>query len=175
MEGEAYFEVAQNKKFPFYVNTNDIQIKVLGTKFNISAYPTDAQIETFLLEGKLAVSERTKLGFLKNETFIVPSQKASYNKEQKTMAVSNEHDIEFAIAWTEGWFMFSQQNLNDVLKNLHRYYNVQFIFDQGFSTGDLITGKLDLKDSIEKVMTALADVAQIQYQIDGDKIHIQKK
>lgn len=175
LEGEAYFEVAQNKKFPFYVNTNDIQIKVLGTKFNISAYPTDAQIETFLLEGKLAVSERTKLGFLKNETFIVPSQKASYNKEQKTMAVSNEHDIEFAIAWTEGWFMFSQQNLNDVLKNLHRYYNVQFVFEQGFSTVDLITGKLDLKDSIEKVMTALADVAQIQYQIDGDKIHIQKK
>lgn len=175
LEGEAYFDVAPNKKLPFYVNTQNIRVNVLGTKFNISAYPSDAQVETFLLEGKLSIRERSNLGFLKDETLLAPNQKGSYHKEQKTLVVSNEQDIEFAIAWTEGWFKFSQENINDVLNKIQRYYNVQFVFEHQGSTPDLITGKLDLKDSIEKVMLALSDVAKIRYQIVGDKIHIQKK
>lgn len=175
LEGEAYFEVAHNKNIPFLVNTKDISIKVLGTRFNISAYISDELTETTLIEGKVAISERSSLSFLKKEIFLAPNQKASYNKDHKTITVKNEPDADLSIAWTEGWFKFSQENLNDVLNKLQRYYNVQFVFERGFSTTDLITGKLDLKDSIEKVMYALADVAKIQYRIDGEKIFIEKK
>lgn len=175
LEGEAYFEVAHNKNLPFYVNTNEISIKVLGTKFNLSAYKTDSQIETVLLEGEVAVSGRSKLEFLKSETLLEPNQKAIYNKEQKKISVINEPDVEFAIAWTEGWFKFSKQNLNTVLNKLQRYYNVKFVFDRDFPTADLITGKLDLKESIDQVMIALSDVADIQYKTDGEIIYISKR
>lgn len=175
LEGEAYFEVAENKEIPFYVHTQELDVHVLGTKFNISAYPSDVKVETFLIEGKLAISEQNELSFLKDEIILAPSQKASYNKEENTIDVSEERDIEFAIAWTEGWFKFKQQNLDEVLHKLHRYYNVEFLYTVKSSKIDLITGKLDLKESIEKVMIALADVANIQYQIDNDKIYIRKK
>lgn len=175
LEGEAYFEVAHNKSLPFLVNTNDISVEVRGTRFNLSAYKSDQLTETILIEGKVAISERSVLGFMKSETILSPNQKASYNKDQKTISVKYEHDVEFAIAWTEGWFKFSKQNLNDVLNKLQRYYNVQFVFDGEFSPNDLITGKLDLKDSISEVMLVLGDVANIQYRIEADKIYIEKK
>jgi ferric-dicitrate binding protein FerR (iron transport regulator) len=112
---------------------------------------------------------------MKAETYLAPNQKASFNKELKTISVSIEPDAELAIAWTEGWFKFSQQNLNGVLNKLQRYYNVTFVFDQNFSATALISGKLDLKDSVEQVMLALGDVADLQYRINGDKIFIEKR
>jgi len=175
LDGEGYFEVAHNQNKPFFVNTGEIAIKVLGTRFNISAYKTDKLTETVLLEGKVALSERSALGFLKSETMLSPNQKASYNRTDGSITVRSEPDADFAIAWTEGWFKFSHQSLNDVLNKLHRYYNVQFVLDREFGTTDLITGKLDLKVSVESVMIALADVADIQYRIDGNKISIGKK
>jgi len=65
--------------------------------------------------------------------------------------------------------------LEDVLNKLHRYYNVTFEYNNDFSTADLITGKLDLKDSIEQTMRALSDVANIKYSVNGDKIQIMKR
>lgn len=175
LEGEAYFEVAHNKSQPFWVNTNDISIRVLGTKFNISAYRSDYLTEAVLIEGKVSVSERSTLGFLNEETILSPHQKASYNKEKQTISVRNEPDVEFVIAWTEGWFKFSKQSLNEVLNKLQRYYNVQFVYDNEFSTSDLISGKLDLKDSIDQVMNALSDVANLHYRYCGTKVKIEKK
>ena len=175
LEGEGYFEVAHNPSKPFFVNTGEISIKVLGTRFDLSAYKTDKLNEIVLLEGKVALSERSALGFLKSEILLAPNQKASYNRDERIITVRNEADADLAIAWTEGWFKFKQQNLNEVLTKLQRYYNVQFVFDSKFSTADLITGKLDLKESVESVMIALADVADIQYRIEGNKIYIEKK
>lgn len=175
LEGEAYFEVTHNANVPFLVNTSDISIKVLGTKFNVSAYKTDKVAETVLLEGKVTVKDLSSIGFMTKETVLAPNQKASFNKENKSISVNNEAEADFAIAWTEGWFKFSQQNLNTVLNKLQRYYNVQFEYDGSFSTADMITGKLDLKESIEQTMVALGDVANIQYRIDGDKIRIEKR
>jgi transmembrane sensor len=175
LEGEAYFEVVHNQNQPFVVNTSDIAIKVLGTRFNLSAYKTDKAAETVLLEGKVTVSERSALGFLKSETILSPNQKASYDRNSHSISIINVTDADLSIAWTEGWFKFSQQSLNDVLSKLERYYNVKFVFDSNFPTTDLISGKLDLKESVELVMVALADVANIKYRIDGNKIYIEKK
>jgi len=175
LEGEAYFEVFHNHNQPFIVNTGEISIKVLGTKFNLSAYKTDKLTETVLLEGKVEVSERSTLGFLKSKTILAPNQKASYDRIDRSITVEYDIDADLAIAWTEGWFKFSQQSLIDVLSKLQRYYNVQFVYDSKFPTNDLISGKLDLKESVESVMIALEDVADIQYRIDGNKIYIEKK
>ena len=175
LEGEGYFEVTHNQKFPFYVNAGEMVVKVLGTRFNISAYESDKLIETVLIEGNVAISDRSALTFLKRETILMPNQKASYDRNDRTIVINDEPDVDFAIAWTEGWFKFNRQSINDVLNKLKRYYNVQFIFAQGFPTEDLITGKLYLKDSIEQVMMAMEVVAKLQYRINGNNIYIEKK
>ncbi len=175
LEGEGYFEVAHNQNLPFFVNTGEIAIKVLGTKFNISAYESDKLIETVLIEGSVAISVKAALGFLKKETILAPNQKASYDRKEHSMALKFEPDVEFTYAWTEGWFKFHRQSLNDVLNKLQRYYDVQFIYESDFQISDLITGKLDLKDSITQVMVALNDVANLQYRIIGNKVYISSK
>lgn len=175
LEGEGYFEVVHNKDQPFIVNTGEIAIRVLGTRFNISAYKNDKLTETVLLEGKVALNELSAIALLKSETILMPNQKASFDRKNNSITVRDEPDADLVIAWTEGWFKFSQQSMHDVLTKLQRYYNVQFVFDREFRTADLITGKLDLKESVGSVMIALADVANIQYRIDGDKIYIEKK
>lgn len=175
LEGEAYFEVVHNEDVPFLVNTKDITVKVLGTKFNLSAYGSDKSTETVLVEGKVTVSKRSALGFMDRETVIKPNQKATYNKVDKTISIADEADIELDIAWTEGMLKFSHQNLKDVLVKLQRFYNIQFIYDRDFATYDIITGKLDLNGSVENAMLALADVAHIKYRINGSLIYIEKK
>lgn len=175
LEGEGYFEVAHNKDIPFFVNTGQVAIKVLGTKFDISAYQNDEHIETVLLEGQVALSERSALGLLKREMLMAPNQRASYDKSHGSMSLKSEPDAYQSIAWTEGWLKFSKENINDVLVKLQRYFNVQIVVDKELSTDDLITGKLDLKESVDAVMIALSDIANIQYRIDGDKIYINRK
>ncbi|MEI7829779.1 MAG: FecR domain-containing protein [Prolixibacteraceae bacterium] len=174
LDGEAYFEVFRNEQLPFIVNTGDIAIRVLGTKFNLSAYQTDKLTETVLIEGKVSLSERSAMGYLKKETILNANQKASYNREEKAISVKEEPNADLAIAWIDGMFKFSQQSVQEVLNKLQQYYNVQFVFDSKFPSSDLISGKLDLKDSIEKTMQALADVAFLKYRIEGTKIYIEK-
>ena len=175
LEGEGYFEVAHNPEVPFYVNTGEIAVKVLGTRFNVSAYKSDKLIETVLIEGRVIISERSALALIKDESILMPSQKASYDREDRSITIKNEPDVENAIAWTEGVFKFNRQSINEVLDKLQRYYNVQFVYHTGFPSRDQITGKLDLKDSIDQVMKTLEVVAKIQYRIDGNKIYVEKK
>ena len=175
LEGEGYFEVAHNQKLPFYVNTNEISIKVLGTRFNISAYESDKLVEAVLIEGSVAINERSALSFIKSGSILVPHQKASYNRNDHSIVVKEEPNVDDAIAWTEGWFKFNRQSINDVLSKLQRYYNVQFEFSAEFPAEDLITGKLYLKDSIEQAMMTMEVVAKLQYRINGNKIYVEKK
>lgn len=175
LEGEAYFEVSENKAQPFIVNAAEINIKVLGTRFNVSAYPTNQYIETVLLEGSVALSNPKTFGFGKNETLLAPNQKASFNKTDNTMDVADEPDASFYIAWTEGWLQFSRESLHSVFTKMERYYNVEIKIPENFPSSELITGKLDLKESLEDVLLALADVAKIEYRVDGNKIYVDKK
>ena len=175
LQGEGYFEVAHNQKVPFYVNTGEISIKVLGTKFDISAYKSDKLIETILLEGRVAIRELSAFQFMKKESILKPNQKASFNRNDRSILVKDEPNVAFAIAWTEGWFKFHRQSIDEVFDKLQRYYNIQFEYNSEFPKEDLISGKLYLKDSIEQVMLTMQVVAKIQYRIYGNKIYVEKK
>jgi ferric-dicitrate binding protein FerR (iron transport regulator) len=175
LEGEGYFEVAHNQKLPFYVNTGEIVIKVLGTKFDVSAYESDKLIETVLVEGRVAISERSAMTFIKKESILNPNQKASYDRHEHSIAIKAEPNVNNVIAWTEGVFKFHRQSISEVLNKLERYYKVQFVINSGFPAEDLISGDLYLKDSIEEIMKSLDIVAKIKYRIDGGKIYVGKR
>lgn len=175
LEGEACFKVVKNETQPFIVKTGQINVTVLGTWFDVSAYPADKTIETVLIEGSVVVSKTKMIGFGKSEKILKPLQKASFDRESRDVTVSDEPHAGEVIAWTEGWLQFSRESLNSVFTRIERYYNVKIVLPENFPSSELITGKLDLKESLEEVMRALSDVAKIGYRISGDKIFIDKK
>ena len=172
LKGEAYFIVAHNESKPFFVKINDLTCKVLGTTFDISAYDTDTEIKAVLVEGKIAISENSTLNFNEKQTILIPNQKAVFNKEQKTIIVTDEANVELSTAWVNGWFSFSKENLLVIFNKLERYYNIKFIYDKSFVSNDLISGKLDLKDSVTDVLETLSGLSKISYQIENDNIYI---
>ena len=172
LEGEACFKVAKNKAKPFIVHTEKIGIKVLGTYFDVTSYPDEDHVETVLIEGSVSVHKKNALGITSKEMILKPYQKASYNKQDGDLEIKNEPEAYLYVAWIDGWLEFSKNSLPLVLTKLERYYNVEFVLPQKYQSHDLITGKLDLKDSLQEVMMGLADLAEIKYTIKGDKIYI---
>lgn len=157
--GEGYFEVVHNTKMPFIVKTEELNIEVLGTKFDLSAYPTDKIVETILVEGKVKIS---KPGFhLGSKDYILePNQRAAFNIDTKETNISNV-DVENYVSWHKGYMIFETQELNRVIKKLERYYNIRIgLVDPtlGFLR---ITGKLELKEDKESVLNIFAKAASL--------------
>ncbi len=175
LEGEACFEVVKNEKQPFIVKAGNLDVRVLGTHFNVSAYPADATIETVLLEGRVVVEKPKAFGLGKTEVVLKPSQKASFKKEESEFTVSNEADVDIYIAWTYGWLKYERESLSSVLRKVERYYNVEIQLPNNYPGDDLITGKLDLKESLNAVMVVLADASRFEFRINGNKVFIEKK
>lgn len=172
--GEGYFEVSKNEKQPFLVLTPKVEVKVLGTKFNISAYSSDNICETVLLEGKVEIHGKSKV--FNEHINLEPNQKAIYINETKQLSKSDIPDAGIYITWTNGWYEFSNEKLDRVLGKLERFYNVKFTCEKSMVEKALpISGKLDLKDSISEVMGVLSGVAKIDYKISSDYIVITMK
>lgn len=172
LEGEAYFEVANNKLQPFVISTEEINIEVIGTKFNVSAYKTDNFCETVLLEGKVNLREKNKI--FGDDILLSPNQKATYHKSGKGIVLQEELNPEKYIVWIEGWYEFSNENIQQVLKRIERYYNISFEYDQNSISGLLpISGKLDLKDSLDEVMVVLSRVTKFKYHISENSVIIE--
>lgn len=172
--GEGFFEVSKNEKQPFIVSTQKVDVKVLGTKFNLSAYSSDNICETVLLEGKVEIQEKGKI--FNDRIDLTPNQKAIYFDDTKLLTKSNIPDAGIYITWINGWYNFSNEKLDRVLGKLERFYNVKFIYDKSLIENALpISGKLDLKDSISDVMVVLSGVAKIYYKISNENIVITMK
>ena len=172
LEGEAYFEVAKNDKQPFILSTNSINIEVLGTKFNVSAYNSDDFDEAVLLEGSINILRKNKL--FNDKVPMQPNQKAVYSKVNNGIAITPEPTPEIHIAWIKGWYQFTNENLGVVLKKVERYYNINCCYDRKIISETLpISGKLDLKDSLTDVMNVLSGVAKFQYHISENNVIIE--
>ncbi|MBN2173202.1 MAG: FecR family protein [Bacteroidales bacterium] len=173
LEGEGYFEVSKNANQPFLVSVNNIKVEVLGTKFDICAYKSDKSIETVLLEGSVNVWDAGKV--FKNKYEMVPGQKATYDKSKREIGLDNAEKPERYIAWIEGWYSFANEDLVEVFRKLERYYNITFEYDETVKGQTLpISGKLDLKDSLNDVMDVLSGVAKFDYEINGDFVKVIK-
>lgn len=175
LQGEACFKVTKNEQQPFIVNANDLGVKVLGTYFNVAAYPEDETIETVLVEGSVALTKKKSFGLGSKSIVLQPNQKATFDKGEKEIVVSDEPDADVYLAWTEGWFEFKKQRLDKVFTKLERYYDIHISVPEEFPSEEIITGKLDLKDSLAVVMEALSDVARLDYTIENNQVTIERK
>lgn len=113
LEGEAYFEVAKDKDKPFIVKTKEQSIEALGTKFNVSAYPTDSLLTTALLEGSVLLTTQNLL----HPTVLKPNEQFVYNKRTRS-ALLQQVDANRFVSWTTGYYYFPEQSLEAILYRL---------------------------------------------------------
>ncbi len=166
LEGEALFDVSQNKEKPFYVKTDAFRMKVYGTKFNVQAYLQDRNYSIVLVEGKVSLNANESLP--SREVFLAPNQKATISKEDQTIEVSEVENTEFYTAWLYCYLIFQEEDLNDILKRVSRYYNVPIETDVP-DNFEKIYGKLDLKDDLERVLDGIAFISKTKYEKQENK------
>lgn len=162
LNGEAFFMVTKNKKQPFRVNAKEIDIDVLGTSFNVVSYDDDTQTEVTLVEGKVSLS--TEKGQIKKEYgHLLPGQRAVY--KEKSQEVSTEKvTVDKYIAWRDGNLIFRNDPMEDVVKRLNRWFNVEIIFDDPEIKSYIYTATFK-SENLDQVLKLLKLSAPINYSI----------
>lgn len=174
LSGEAFFEVAANKEKPFVVKTIEekILIEVLGTKFNVSAYPIDSDVLTVLTEGKVAISE--KRIFRTKKTILKPGQLASWNKNNESIHIKEVNTDNYTL-WTSGLLYFESESIVNIVRKIERFYNVKIVFDNISDAKNInVSGKLDLNDKIEQTLENLTITTEFKFEIINDNKYILK-
>jgi len=164
--GEAFFDVEHDQEKPFIVQTTDIRIRVLGTRFNVSAYPADNIIETVLAEGKVRL-ELNNTGLFSETTDISPGQLAAFHRTERSFKMK-EVDVQHYTLWTEGLIEFESTDLSRVVKRLERYFNIRFRYRDPLLGGVKISGKLELTDKREIVLENVARAGSVKISQVGE-------
>ncbi|SCD19300.1 sigma factor regulatory protein, FecR/PupR family [Proteiniphilum saccharofermentans] len=163
--GEMYIEVAHNKEKPFYVQTGDFNVKVYGTKFNISTYSGSPQ-SVVLVEGSVSLQSKDH-----KELFITPSEKAVYSGSGTFD--TQKVDVNQFISWKDGYLSFDKTPMTEVLQQIGRYYNLSFDFENDINLQKrTCTGKIYLSDNLDNVMTIISLLSSTSYQRTENKILI---
>jgi len=172
--GEAFFDVAKDAKHPFVVNNNDINIKVLGTQFNVSAYPEDKAITTVLVEGAVQLFDNSNLNS-KNQknTIIKPGQQAVWAQNKRNFDVSKA-DIETHTGWLDGKIVLKSLPFKKMVVKLQRHYDVNITCNDEQLSNEIMTATFD-EESIEEVLKLINEIHQIKYEMKGRNISIYKQ
>ncbi len=170
--GEAYFEVHEEKTQPFVVRTIDLQVEVLGTQFNITAYPEDFAVQTVLAEGSVEIKS-TGAGRREKGLLLEPGYLAYYNKKTQETRTQKVNVDEYTL-WTRGLFSFTNTDFNRITKKLERFYNIHFQFDDPFKGGIQISGKLDVTKERTEVFRYLERLTGLQIIEINDRNYIIK-
>ncbi len=165
LEGEAYFEVAPCATQPFIVKTQEMNIQVLGTKFNVKAYTEDNAVYTTLAEGAVQTSDEKN-----NITMVLsPNQQCRYLKNTGKME-KHEVDARIYTGWTEGKFIFENETLEEIMKQLNRWYDTQVFYQNKEVKNYRFTGIVDRFDNIKTILDMMEKTYRIQFSIQGREI-----
>ena len=166
LTGEAYFEVTKNKHIPFKVHTEELDVKVLGTKFNFRNYKDDLEAKVCLLEGKVALNTREK------ETILHPDQQALLDKKTGKLSVSGTKAA-YSAEWTNDRLYFDEVLLSDIIKELERSYDVKItVADDTLNTIRFYGNFRKREQSIQEIMNVLSSTDKMTYTMNGKNIVI---
>jgi ferric-dicitrate binding protein FerR (iron transport regulator) len=164
--GEAYFEVAKNAAMPFVVSVHEMQIKVLGTHFNVNAYGDMEVMRTTLLEGRVEVSEENSKVVLK------PGQQSviSWTNPTNPLIQVQTVDVETTVAWKDGLFSFKAAAFADVMKEIKRWYEGIEAVDIRTTIPDHFTATMPRTMTLANMLKVLEEASQVKFTIEGKKI-----
>mgnify|MGYP000285607553 CR=1 FL=1 len=161
LSGEAYFEVAHHEDWPFIVMANGTEIKVLGTHFNVKAYKNEPYTQTTLLEGSVAVNYRDM------SQVIHPGEQLISNDELSLKKVSTEE----VVAWKEGTFMFKSTRLDDILRQLERWYGIKLSSDVEIPQKHF-SGTITMDTNLSKVLEMLELSGAVNFEIRNGILYV---
>jgi len=164
LTGEGYFEVAHNPSKPFIVTKNNVEIKVLGTHFNVNAYDDEDVIKTTLLEGSVRVTKGNK------STLITPGEQAVVSNSSSTMFsinVKKDVDLDEAVAWKNGKFIFQDADIKSIMRQLEHWYDVSVIYDDKEVTNEEFVGSISRNVNISQILQMLEKTGAVKFEITG--------
>ncbi|WJS95467.1 FecR domain-containing protein [Flavobacterium johnsoniae] len=169
LEGEAFFDVAKDKTHPFVVKTRGVNVRVLGTKFNVSSYKEDSDINTVLVEGSVSLSG---LGNADKKAMLTPGEKGSWNSKNTEITI-DKVDTRFYTEWINGEIVFRKTAFRDIIIKLERTYDVTIENNRT----DILDKKFNASfnkniESIEKVLETMSKIQGFTYTKQGKLIKI---
>ena len=167
LNGEAYFKVAHDEKRAFIVQVGDLEVKVLGTSFNVSAYEDAKDVTVVLLEGKVGVYAQKMSHIMK------PGDKIEYNKATHKITATQVHPSDY-IEWTKGNIYFEKESLENIMKTLSRIYDVEIRFDSNKLPNEYFTGTIP-GGGIQNALNILMLTSPFYYEMDGSVIVLKEK
>lgn len=172
LSGEAFLNVKKDSLRPFIVNADELNIRVLGTQFNINAYPEDDVAEVVLVEGSVSLYHDEE-NFIVQGTLLAPGHKASFNKKHKTVSKEKVLTDQY-ISWIRDELIFRKMTFENILKKLERHYNVKISNNNLKLSKEKFNANLGTPPTIEAVLKDLKTTYNINYNINGDQITITK-
>ena len=167
LDGEAYFEVSKNKAHPFVVETAKQTVEVLGTHFNINSYEEEQVTKTTLLEGSVRVSHNDT-----NESEVLEPGEQSL-VSARGIAVKNV-DVDEAVAWKQGYFMFNNEKQESILRKIARWYNVEIEYADPEAKEVMYYGTVSRFEKISKVLHKLEQTGEVRFDNKGNKVIVYK-
>jgi hypothetical protein len=167
VDGEVFLDVMPEKKRPFIVQTGNINIQVLGTKFNVQAYHSDSNNRVVLKSGKVKVFSDNN----DKETILKPSDMYVLNNGTETVSQVN---VNLYMSWIDGFYICEDERLDVIITRLSRYYGKEIIVSKNVA-GFKCNGKLDLKNNLVDVLNIIKYISPIDFIYENDKFLITNK
>ena len=161
LKGEAYFEVARNESKPFIVEVDEMKVKVLGTAFNVKSYVDEPGIYTTLVQGSVAILRDGQ-----PEKIIKPGEQAYYNKGVGMLRVSPVDVNEFT-AWKDGLFYFKDITLEEILRIVARWYDLEIFYMNQSAKSVVYSGKMPMYSSVEDVLRKFEISGDVRFELQG--------
>lgn len=166
--GEAFFEVAKNKEKPFIVNANGMEVKVLGTSFNISCYTTDKTFNTTLINGSVSVKTNNK-----EAQTIVPSEQLTYYKESEQTTIHTVN-TELFTSWINGEYIFKDTTLEEIVKKLQRWYDFSVNYEDESLKHNRYSLTADRNTNLDHLLEVISYTSNVKLERINNIINIKK-
>ncbi|WP_290709575.1 FecR family protein [Flavihumibacter sp. CACIAM 22H1] len=173
--GEVYFEVAKNPRQPFKVKAGDQLIEVLGTHFNVNAYPEERSLATTLVEGSVKVSG-IGTGHTENPAsaapvlILQPGQQAQFSKGK--LQLNQYPDLEETLAWKDGLFHFNGTNIETIMRNVARWYGVEVVYKDKID--EQFVAEIPRNVNVSQLLELLELTRQVKFSVENKVITVRK-
>lgn len=170
LSGEAFFDVEKDVHHPFIVSTNAIDVEVLGTEFNVTAYPEDSETNTVLVEGSVKLSSSSKN--YNSSVLLKPGYKAEWNNSEGTSKLT-EVDTDIYTGWMDGKLIFRNLSFHQIISKMERYYGVNI--DNTFDSlnSEVFTATFE-NEPLEEVLASFSENKKFSFSIEKDRVIITK-
>ncbi|MBX2841674.1 MAG: FecR family protein [Flammeovirgaceae bacterium] len=175
LEGEAFFDVSKDSLKPFIIYSGNLSTKVLGTSFNVKAYPDQKQITVAVVTGKVQVIKKQEIENAPNAEYfnLIPNEALVYEKSNEEFKKSKVENINAYIAWKNNHIIFKENTFQEIVGVLERFYDVDFDIRKKISMGEkgLFTGEYD-NEHLKNILESLSYAGNFKFEIKKSKVII---